>query len=326
MNKLATLIIINYNDPKKTIKCLNSLKKQTYRNFDIILIDNGSKYNLYLELKNELQQYKNYLKISFIRNNSNLYFTIANNKAMKVAKGEYICLLNNDTVVMADFVEKMITFLEDHPDAYMISPKIKVYREKDYLWYAGAEVDLRKLDIVRIRGLWESDPKNEKYNKPSITGYIAGAAVFVRREILDKVGLLDEILFMYHDDPDWSLRAKKMGYNIYYVPTTTIYHDCSRTIKSSREGFYQFLIIRNSQIMVWKHGTLRDLIIYYGRYFFYHGLDFFSLIKKKKFKIILIRINATLSGFKIGLKRRTHRSCRRNFFKDYKYIQKIQNF
>lgn len=326
MNKSATIIIVNYNNSKNTIDCLKSLKTQTYKNFDIILIDNGSKYDLFLELKSKLQQFEKVLKIILIRNTFNTYFTGANNKALKIARGDYICLLNNDTVVMPDFIEKMVYFLEDHPEAYMISPKIKVYRNKDYLWYAGADIDLRKWDIVNIRGLWEYDPKNQKYNEVSNTGYIAGTAVFLRRDILDNVGLLDGILFMYHDDPDWSIRAKKMGYNIYYVPNTIVYHDVSRTKDSKRTGFYNYFIIRNSQILVWKHGTFKDLVVYYFKFCLRNLLDLFSLIINKNIDIILIRLNAIRNGFKIGIRRRTNRSCKKHYRKNYNYAKKIQNF
>ena len=326
MNSLATIIILNYNNNQNTINCLKSLKEQTLKNFDIILIDNGSKYRLFLELKSKLHQFEKNLKINLIRNFSNMYFTGANNKALKIAKGKYVCLLNNDTIVSSDFIEKMVNFLENHPDAYMISPKIKVYREKDYIWYAGAEIDLRKLDIVKIRGLWEHDPKDQKYNEISITGYIAGTAVFLKRDILNNVGLLDEILFMYHDDPDWSLRAKKKGYNLYYVPKTIIYHDVSRTVNPRRIGFYNFFIMRNSQIIVWKHGTLKDLLIYYLKFFFIYFFDSIFLIKKKNIILILIRLNAMIRGFRIGIKRRLNRSCEKYYKKDYNYIRKIQKF
>ena len=230
MKKLVSIIIVNYNKNQDTLDCLKSLKNQTYNNFEILLVDNGSEYNSFLELKKELKQFKDDLEIALIRNKVNLYFAGGNNKAIKIADGEYICLLNNDTVVSPDFIEKMVEFLEENSDAGMISPKIKVYKNKNYLWYAGAYVNLRKASVSRLRGRWEYDPQNQKYNKVMLTDYAAGTALFLKKEVIKKIGLLDESFFMYYEETDWNLRAKKKGYKIYYVPTTIIYHNVTPVI------------------------------------------------------------------------------------------------
>jgi GT2 family glycosyltransferase len=219
----------------------------------------------------------------------------------------------------------MVTFLENHPEAHMISPKIKIYKSKDHIWYAGAEIDLRKFDLVKIRGLWESDPENKKYNEVSPTGYIAGTAVFLRREILEKLGLLDDILFMYHDDPDWSLRARKLGYHLYYVPSTIIYHDIS-LVDINRSIFNYYFLIRNSQILVWKHGNIQDLFWYYWKFLKEIINHLFYDIRNGNIDLFQIRLNAVIRGFKIGIKRRTNHVNKKNFTKEYNYIKKVQKF
>ena len=94
MNKLVSIIILNYNKYELTIDCLKSLTNQTYKNFEVIIVDNGSKYQFFLNLKKELSNFKDKININLIRNKKNLYFGAGNNKAIKRANGYFICLLN----------------------------------------------------------------------------------------------------------------------------------------------------------------------------------------------------------------------------------------
>ncbi|GAH67190.1 unnamed protein product, partial [marine sediment metagenome] len=108
MKRLVSIIILNYNKHQYTLDCLRSLTNQTYKNFEVILVDNGSEYNLFLKLKKELEYFKKLIEINVIRNKLNLFFAGGNNKAIKIANGEYICLLNNDTIVEPNFIENMV--------------------------------------------------------------------------------------------------------------------------------------------------------------------------------------------------------------------------
>ena len=119
MENLVSIIIVNFNRNDYTIDCLNSLKNQTYRNFEVILIDNGSKYEQYLKLRKEIAKFKKILNINLIRNNISLYFCGGNNKGIKNANGKYLCLLNNDTEVESNFIEKMVKFLEENIDTFL---------------------------------------------------------------------------------------------------------------------------------------------------------------------------------------------------------------
>ena len=326
MKKSVSIIIVNYNKKQDTIDCLKSLKNQTYKNFEILLVDNSSKYNSFLELKRELKQFKENLEIFLIRSEVNLYFAGGNNKALKKAKGEYICLLNNDTIVLPDFIEKMVDFLEKNPDAGMISPKIKVYKNKNYLWYAGAFVNLRKANVSVLRGRYELDPQNQKYNEIELTDYAAGTALFLKKEVIDKVGLLDEIFFMYFEETDWNLRAKKKGYKIYYVPTTIIYHNVTPILNKKALLLKQFFIKRNSQILVWKHAKFIDLLIFYFRY----SLKFLKImliaVINGRFYLASLLFLSFLQGFRIGIKKRSNRSCRKTLIKDYNSLRWIKRF
>jgi len=237
MEDLVSVIIVNYNHYDFTIECLRSLKDQSYKNFEILLVDNGSKYSLFLKLKEELNEFRKFLNINLIRSKRNLYFGAGNNKAIRLAKGDYLCLLNNDVIVESDFIEVMVDFLKKHPDAGMITPKIKFYEDKRFLWNTGSFLNFKTAQVVENRGFLEFDPKNQKYNKVELIDFAPGTAVFFKRRMIDDIGLIDEIFLMYHEDPDWNLRAQQMGYKSYYVPSTIVYHNVPIDIKK-RGSFF----------------------------------------------------------------------------------------
>ena len=328
MEKLVSIIIVNYNYYQYTIDCLKSLKYQTHKNFEIILVDNGSKHNLFLKLKKELEHFKDILRINLIRSELNLYFGAGNNKAIKVANGDYICLLNADTEVMPDFIEKMVNFLEENPKAGMISPKIKLFKEKDYLWNAGGYINFREAGVAKNRGYLEFDPDNKKYNEIEPIDFAAGTALFVRKDYLDRIGLMDEIFFMYWEDPDWNFRAKNHGYESYYVPTTIVSHKIpiKKELNYKRQVFNNFFFRRNIQIFIWKHANIRDLVLFYVKFCYYGLIEIKRKLVRKGLYLILLQLNASWQGFRIGLKRRTNRSCRKYIVKDYYYVRRLQDF
>ncbi|MFX1503953.1 MAG: glycosyltransferase family 2 protein [Promethearchaeota archaeon] len=326
MEKLVSIIILNYNEYNYTIKCLKALKNQTYQNFEILLVDNGSKPNLFIEFRQQLKAFENGLKINLIRNKTNLYFVAGANKAIKSSNGDFICLLNSDVIASPDFIEKMVKFLETHPRAGMITPKIKIYKDQNILWNTGAFLNFRSGIVIGNRGYLEYDPYNRKYNEIESIGFAPGTAVFTTRKLIEEIGLMDEIFLMYHEDPDWNLRAQRKGYKSYYVPTVTVYHNVPRIISNERMIFNHHFFTRNSQILIWKHAKLSDLMIFYYIFSVFNlGILFLNIIQRK-IKLVLIRLNSIWQGFRIGLKRRTNRSCRKNIISDYFYIKKIQNF
>lgn len=326
LEKLVSIIILNYNNYTLTVDCLNSLTKQIYSNFEIILVDNGSKISNYLELKKNLAKFKNSLNIKLTRNNRNLYFGGGSNKAIKIARGEYICLLNNDTIVMPDFIEKMVDFLENHPEAGMITPKIKFYKNKDYIWNAGASINYRKTIVVINRGYLEYDPHNEKYNDIETIGFAPGTALFIKKKVIEEIGLMDEIFLMYHEDPDWNFRAQQKGYKSYYVPTTIVYHNVPTIVDDRRILFNTFFFKRNSNILVWKYANLSDLIYFNMISFVAIMYEIILHLMNRKILFLFFPLYALYRGMLIGVKRRTNRSCRKNLIKDYYIVKRLQKF
>lgn len=324
MEKLISVIILNYNNYNCTIDCLNSLKSQSYKNFEVFLVDNGSVKNLFLKLKENLVRFRNTLNLTLIRNERNLYFVSGNNKAIRKAHGDYICLLNSDVVVNPDFIEQMVKFFESHPDAGMISPKIRVFKNKKLLWNTGAFINFKSAIVIGNRGYLEYDPTDNKYNEVEVIDFAPGTAVMVRKEVIEKIGLMDEIFLMYHEDPDWNFRAHNKGYKSYYVPITTVYHNISRVINKKRMIFNHHFFTRNAQILVWKHAKFKEIIwFYYIFSIFNFGVICLNILTRR-LNLAVIRLNSLWQGLRVGVKRRTNRSCKKEMISDYKYITKIQ--
>ncbi len=324
MNKLVSIIILNYNKKDDTIECIKSLKEQTYQNLEIIIIDNGSKYDSYLELREEINQLGKSIDLKLIRNNLNVYFAGGMNKGMKLAHGEYVSLLCEDIVVAPDFVEEMVKFLENHPDVGIIAPKIKVFQDKSRIWWAGSNVNIKKSAYVSINGSWISDPKNCQFSKISPTDYVPGGVCIFRKEIIKEIGLLDEIFFMYYEEVDWNFRAKKKGYKIYYVPTTIIYHKVTQFICDRASLLKQYFLNRNKQILVWKQIKLTDVLIFYLNFSFKNLKMILGALLHKRFYLAYLLSYSFFQGFRIGIKRRSNRSCSKILIKDYNFIRRIQ--
>jgi GT2 family glycosyltransferase len=227
---------------------------------------------------------------------------------------------------MPDFISEMVYFLEKHPEAGMITPKIKFYKNKNYIWNAGASINYRKTIVVINRGYLDYDPDNQKYNEVEKIGFAPGTALFIKKKVIDEIGLMDEIFFMYHEDPDWNFRAQEKGYISYYVPSTIVYHNVPIKQEEKRVLFNFFFFKRNSNILVWKYADFKDL-------FYFLIISFFAILYEitlhlinRKFIFLFFPLYALYRGMIIGVKRRTNRSCRKNIVKDYHIVRRLQKF
>ena len=149
---------------------------------------------------------------------------------------------------------------------------------------------------------------------------------FFKKKIVEEIGLMDEIFFMYHEDPDWNIRAQQKGYISYYVPTTIVYHDVPVKKDDNRQVFNSYFFKRNSHIIVWKYAEPHNIIIFNILFFYSILWQSITAIFLRKMKEFLFSLKAIWHGFIIGVKRRTNRSCKKNLLKNYYFIKKLQNF
>jgi GT2 family glycosyltransferase len=214
---LVSIITINYNQPKVTEEFLRSLSKLSYQNIEVIVIDNASNEDTTQELKTQFPS------VSLYRTFKNLGFTGGNNLGMRLAKGEYVFLVNNDTeIVDANLLEKLIEPFQLDSTVGMVSPKIRYFYSPEVIQFAG----YNKINSFTGRNSQVGDGEIDigQYNTPGYTHYANGAAMMVKREVLEKVGLLTDHFFLCYEELDWAAQTVKYGYRVYYQGQVYLLH------------------------------------------------------------------------------------------------------
>lgn len=234
-----SIITVNYNGLNDTCALIDSITFN--EDMEVIVVDNGS-------IKNEanLLQTK-YPHIKAIRSEQNLGFAGGNNLGIKVAKGKYLYLINNDTFFKDFNPQVLIKRLESSPILGMVCPKIRFAWDNNPIQFAGytplSPITIRNKSI----GFGEED--KGQYDSPRQTTYAHGAAMMIKREVIDKVGLIPECYFLYYEELDWSMMITRAGYDIWYEPTCTIYHKESQSTGQS-SPLRTYYITRNRLLLV----------------------------------------------------------------------------
>ena len=221
VEKLLSIITINYNGLKDTCELIDTLPLND-ETIEVIVVDNASTQDEATELE------KRYPLIIVIRSDKNLGFAGGNNLGIKAAHGKYLFFINNDTILSQPSVlSLLITRLESSAQIGMVCPKIRFTWDKQPIQYAGytplSKITLRNKSI----GFGEQD--NGQYDTPHPTPYAHGAAMMVKREVIEKVGMMPECYFLYYEELDWSMMIRRAGYEIWYEPACTIFHKESQT-------------------------------------------------------------------------------------------------
>ncbi len=218
---LVSIITINYNTPEITCELIDSLNQISYPNFEIIVVDNNS------TIKSPGIIKKKYPGIILIESQINVGFPGGNNLGIMRAKGEYILLLNNDCVVTENFLEPLILKFQNNTNIGAISPKIRFFHTPEKIQFAG----IKPINKFTIRnhaiGYWEDD--NGQYDYDYQTYCIHGAAMIIPRKIIEKVGMMSYIFFLYYEELDWAERIKNAGYKLFYVHNSLVYHKESKS-------------------------------------------------------------------------------------------------
>ncbi len=215
---LVSIIILNWNGKEYLGKCLRSLKKQTYKNFEVILVDNGSTDGSIDYVKDNFGHF-----IKLIQNNTNLGFARGNNIGIKNSKGKYILLLNNDTRTDSVWVEELVKVAEGDDKIGMCASKVlsldnpKIIDNVGHLIY--------KDGLNRGRGRLEYD--KGQYDTAEEVFFPSGCAATYRKKMLDEIGGFDEDFFAYCDDTDIGIRGRLAGWKSVYVPKAIVYHKYS---------------------------------------------------------------------------------------------------
>jgi GT2 family glycosyltransferase len=215
----VSVILVNWNNFKDTAECLESLRKVTYANYEIIVVDNGS-VNDDVELLR--QEFGDLAKV--IESGKNIGFAGGCNLGIKdaLARGaDYVALLNNDTVVAPDFLDAAVEVAESEDKLGVAGGKIYCYELPQTIWFAGGILNYCT-GGTPIKGSGEID--NGQFEEIAEVDWICGCYMFISREALQAVGLLDERFFFGWEDVDFCRRAARKGFKILFVPGSKIWH------------------------------------------------------------------------------------------------------
>ena len=251
----VSIITINYNGLKDTCELLDTLPLED-DSIEVIVVDNASKEDEATQIE------QRYPQVKVIRSNENLGFAGGNNLGIQAAQGKYLFFLNNDTLLttasilppkqgdregLTSYFQPLIDRLESSPKIGAVSPKIRFAWGNNPIQYAGY-TPLSKI-TMRNRSIGFGEADNGQYDTPHPTPYAHGAAMMVKREVIDKVGLMPECFFLYYEELDWSMMIRRTGYDIWYEPACTIFHKESQTT-GQNSPLRTYYITRNRLLFV----------------------------------------------------------------------------
>jgi len=216
---LVTVIIVNWNGKKLLPDCLESLRKQQFKDFSTILVDNGSSDGS-LDLVS-----RHYPEIKTISLRENMGFAVANNVAFSRAETKYVALLNNDAVAHPEWLKRLTDSLEKDQNAGFAASRILYYDNPEIIDRAGDSYSTAGAGILRGRGSKATD-----YGQPQYIFGACAAAAMYRKAMIDHVGFFDPKFFLIYEDVDLSFRAQLSGYQCLYVPSAIVYHKVSSSI------------------------------------------------------------------------------------------------
>lgn len=242
----VSIVILNWNQENDTSVCLDSLKALAYDNYEVILVDNGSKNGSPDRIK------KRFPDTVLIKNDENLGFAEGNNTGMRYAlrKGaDYIFLLNNDTAVDKDVLNELLRVAESDKSVGVVGavnysfdyPDRAVLVYTSFNWFTGF-TKKEKLD----------DISNGVITEPQEAHGVTGSSLLIKREVIEKIGLLDKRFFIYYEDTDWCMRARRAGYKVMYVPRAGIRHKVSVTF-GQKTALEYYLYTRNLPLFMVKN-------------------------------------------------------------------------
>lgn len=215
---LVCVILVNWNGWQDTLACLDSCARLTYPHLEIVVVDNGSTDDSVDRLR------KRFPDLRLIETGANLGFAGGNNAGMHAALARgasYIWLLNNDTIVDAASLTALVDTLRDDPSVGLAASKIYFQDRPGTLWYAGGYLS-KIWGWSMHRGV--DEPDTGQYDTLASVDFATGCSVLARASAVTAIGPMDESYFLYWEDIDWSVRARRAGWRVVYVPGSHIWH------------------------------------------------------------------------------------------------------
>ena len=257
-NNKVSIITINYNGLKDTCDLIESLQRyESYPSYEIIVVDNASCGNDAFELE---QRAYSFVKV--IRSKSNLGFAGGNNLGLRYAEGNYLFFLNNDMQIKAPILSVLVNSFSMDNSIAGVSPMIRFLYEPDKIQYYGYK-DLSAISVMHRTEYFDVSSMSQ-YLCAQETEVLHGGAMMIRRDVIEKVGEMTEVYFLFYEEFDWSRRFREAGYKLWYEPASVVYHKESATIKPLT-AFREYYLTRSRMIFTRRNnkGLIRFLSILY---------------------------------------------------------------
>lgn len=301
-----SVIVLNWNGKHFLRECLDSLRDQTFKEFETILVDNGSTDGSVEYVK------ECFPEVEVIALPANVGFAEGNNIGIRASKGEYVALLNNDTRADRNWLEALKTALDSHDDVGSCASKMLFYDRPDVINAVGDVY--YSCGVASQRGCMQRDGEDFS-RRQYVFGACAGAAMY-RRAMLEDVGLFDEDFFAYNEDVDLSFRAQLMGYKCLFVPESIVYHHSGGT-SGHDWGMAFYLTRRNSMDVVIKNLPGALLIRNLPLILFHHlGGDLWHIFNGRGYETMKSRIE-NLTNLRKTLRKRRQVQRRRRVSTHY---------
>src|SRR5579859_3091178 len=233
----VAIVVLNWRQVDDTLACLESLRGLDYPCYQVIVVDNGSADGSAERIR---QSFGN---VTLIENPLNLGFAGGNNIGIghSLRDGaEFVLLLNSDTEVSADLLRELVNAAEADRTIGMLGPKIYYHEQANVIWSAGGTLS-RYGEPGHLRVDELDEPSGDRIQD---VDYVTGCALLVRREVIEKIGLLDERFFIYFEEAEWCSRARRAGFRVVYVPRATMWHKI-RMHARVHSRRYVYLMARN---------------------------------------------------------------------------------
>jgi GT2 family glycosyltransferase len=270
---LVSVIIPHYGGEEILQECLESLKNSNYTKLEIIVVDNSSTDNSVKKMKDKFPNVK------LIQSEYNRGFAGGCNFGAQHAMGEYLLILNNDTVHENSWIKHLVQRMESDKNISSVQPKIKNYKRRDYFDYAGGSggfMDKYCFPFTRGRVFNTIEKDEGQYDDPCRVFWASGTAFLTKRNIFKQIGGFDETLFAHMEEIDYHWKCQLIGYEIWVEPKSVVYHHGARTLpKSAPQKTY--LNYRNSLILLLtNYDAIKSLKLFPPRF----SMEILSLFKE----------------------------------------------
>jgi GT2 family glycosyltransferase len=296
------IIILNWNGLNDTMECLESLKKITYPNYRVVLVDNGSQGD---DARALTDRYCDYIHL--IKNDENYGFAEGNNIAIRYAlenwKPEYFLLLNNDAIVDPDLLSSLVSACERDPLVGMAGPKVYFHHEPTVIQSVGGHINWWN-GFARLEGNNEID--RGQFEATREVDWVSGCALLARKKVIDAIGLLYAPYFAYFEEVDWCVRCKRAGYKVMAVPEARVWHKnrMSIDVNASTSSRYMYYMARNRILFMKRNATVLQYAVFLAQLVFRQTPSFVAsslLIHRQNRKLVAPYCRGIRDGFLMTL-------------------------